>query len=73
MRVLRGFLAGAVVFGALSVGGVSAASERCEEDQPCWDCETMGNQVCGPIDYVPDVPETVPASSVSVVAPAFTG
>lgn len=22
--------------------------ERCEEDMPCWDCETMGNLVCGP-------------------------
>lgn len=21
--------------------------DRCEEDQPCWDCETMGNKVCG--------------------------
>lgn len=20
----------------------------CEEDMPCWDCETMGNKVCGP-------------------------
>jgi hypothetical protein len=19
----------------------------CEEDQPCWDCDTMGNKVCG--------------------------
>jgi len=23
---------------------------RCEEDMPCWDCETMGNHVCGTID-----------------------
>jgi len=21
---------------------------RCEEDQACWDCHTMGNKVCGP-------------------------
>lgn len=21
---------------------------RCEEDEDCWDCKTMGNQVCGP-------------------------
>jgi hypothetical protein len=21
---------------------------RCEEDQPCWDCRTMGNHICGP-------------------------
>ena len=21
---------------------------RCEEDEPCWDCRTMGNMKCGP-------------------------
>lgn len=21
----------------------------CQEDQPCWDCATMGNLVCGPV------------------------
>jgi hypothetical protein len=21
----------------------------CEEDEPCWDCETMGNLICGPV------------------------
>lgn len=21
--------------------------ERCFEDQPCWDCNTMGNMICG--------------------------
>lgn len=21
----------------------------CMEDEPCWDCATMGNKVCGPI------------------------
>lgn len=20
----------------------------CHEDEPCWDCETMGNRICGP-------------------------
>lgn len=20
----------------------------CAEDDPCWDCHTMGNHVCGP-------------------------
>ena len=20
----------------------------CQEDDPCWDCETMGNRICGP-------------------------
>ena len=34
------------------VGCVSAPdrSVRCEEDQPCWDCHTMGNRVCGPVN-----------------------
>jgi len=24
-----------------------APEVRCEEDMPCWDCETMGNLICG--------------------------
>lgn len=24
-------------------------NEQCEEDMPCWDCETMGNLICGPL------------------------
>lgn len=20
---------------------------QCEEDEPCWDCRTMGNRICG--------------------------
>ena len=23
------------------------AREACQEDEPCWDCETMGNRICG--------------------------
>lgn len=22
-------------------------SQECQEDEPCWDCKTMGNLVCG--------------------------
>lgn len=22
----------------------------CHEDMPCWDCETMGNRICGPVE-----------------------
>ncbi|WP_051790997.1 hypothetical protein [Amycolatopsis jejuensis] len=25
-------------------------SVQCEEDEPCWDCHTMGNRQCGPDD-----------------------
>jgi hypothetical protein len=24
-----------------------ASGVRCTEDEPCWDCETMGNMICG--------------------------
>lgn len=24
------------------------SAQPCEEDQPCWDCSTMGNRQCGP-------------------------
>jgi hypothetical protein len=23
--------------------------QNCEEDESCWDCEIMGNKVCGPV------------------------
>lgn len=26
---------------------VLAAHLECTEDEPCWDCETMGNRICG--------------------------
>ncbi|MBB2505998.1 hypothetical protein [Amycolatopsis echigonensis] len=25
-------------------------SVQCNEDEPCWDCHTMGNRQCGPDD-----------------------
>lgn len=31
---------------------------ECQEDEPCWDCKTMGNHICGPVpapEYVPCV------------------
>ncbi|MFD0352961.1 hypothetical protein ACFVHW_04315 [Streptomyces sp. NPDC127110] len=31
---------------AASAAGL-AAGGGCEEDEPCWDCTTMGNRVCG--------------------------
>jgi len=36
----------------------------CWEDEPCWDCATMGNMICGPTTTVvvvgppPTLPET---------------
>lgn len=30
---------------------LSDPPQTCQEDEPCWDCETMGNKVCGPKDH----------------------
>ncbi|WP_185902530.1 hypothetical protein [Streptomyces sp. WAC05292] len=30
-----------------------AGADGCEEDEPCWDCATMGNRVCG-VDVPPE-------------------
>ena len=40
----------------------------CQEDEPCWDCETMGNRQCGPVEVPPSAPP-VPVPS----PPSFTG
>jgi hypothetical protein len=34
----------------------------CYEDEPCWNCETMGNRICGPTTTVPPV-TTVPPTT----------
>lgn len=55
-----GLLAAGSAGSALTLGGwtsnppatESAAAVTCQEDEPCWDCETMGNRICG----LPDVP-----------------
>lgn len=26
---------------------VGGDESQCMEDQPCWDCHTMGNHICG--------------------------
>lgn len=26
-----------------------APTQDCQEDMPCWDCNTMGNHICGPL------------------------
>ena len=33
----------------VSIVADPAPVDPCEEDEPCWDCETMGNGICGPI------------------------
>lgn len=31
----------------LAADALEAARNACQEDDPCWNCETMGNRVCG--------------------------
>lgn len=47
-------------------GTTTVPEVPCEEDDPCWECETMGNRICGPI---PVMPPPVPI----VTTPRFTG
>jgi len=34
-------------------GPTTRANVECNEDEPCWDCETMGNRICGPQQDLP--------------------
>jgi hypothetical protein len=36
-----------IVFNA-ATGNYESEPSPCVEDMACWDCETMGNLVCGP-------------------------
>lgn len=45
----------------LTCGGIVATAQplrepplRITEDMPGWDCETMGNRICGPVLRQPD-------------------
>lgn len=40
----------------------------CEEDEPCWDCHTMGNRVCGPATAAPIAAPTEQPSQAPVTA-----
>lgn len=44
---MRNLLLALSVAATIMVGPV-VNTQGCEEDQPCWDCHTMGNKVCGP-------------------------
>lgn len=46
------YLAVVTILAAILVIGVVAVKSAgpeygCMEDMPCWDCETMGNRICG--------------------------
>lgn len=38
-----------VMLGIVASPAVQVA-EFCVEDMACWDCETMGNEICGPVE-----------------------
>lgn len=60
----RNRIAVAVALGALAAGGYAAHHEFIAsadahprvvlEDDPSWDCRTMGNGICGPGAVLPD-------------------
>lgn len=33
--------------GSAAVVALYVAGIGCQEDEPCWDCATMGNRICG--------------------------
>jgi hypothetical protein len=49
----------AVTGDVVSVPTVST-TPPCQEDEPCWDCATMGNHVCGSV--TPRAPTMLPAT-----------
>jgi len=62
-------------------GACPAPTVPCQEDEPCWDCSTMGNLICGPPDIgtpvtivqpAPPAP-SAPAPTPVAASPAFMG
>lgn len=42
-----------------------AAVVACQEDEPCWNCATMGNHVCGPVGVpIVGVARSVPTATL---------
>ena len=39
--------------------GPSPSTQPCVEDEPCWNCETMGNRICGS-ESLPDTATEIP-------------
>lgn len=37
----------AILTSVLTLSYSFTTEKKCLEDQACWNCETMGNQVCG--------------------------
>lgn len=50
-RMALAYLVAALLVGGWAESRIDAAAVEtaCQEDDPCWDCATMGNLVCGPV------------------------
>jgi hypothetical protein len=51
LRVCAGALATGCILGLACTGPepmTHKPKDVCYEDEPCWNCETMGNHICGP-------------------------
>jgi hypothetical protein len=48
---------------------VTPTPDICHEDEPCWDCETMGNRICGPNYDGVDEPPVFPLPEGDGVSP----
>lgn len=70
---MKKIIAALAVTTALVLTGCSEAkttnktSVACEEDQPCWDCHTMGNKVCG--EELPQGVVVLPSEQCPVFQP----
>src|SRR5690242_9706578 len=61
----KAVLGASLALGFVSVPTASASPTVCAEDQPCWDCATMGNLICGPGQSLPNADLTYcPADGV---------
>lgn len=50
----------ALLTGILFVVMGATAAQAIQEDEPGWDCRTMGNQVCGEAEFYWKLPDTAP-------------
>ena len=65
--MIRRVIVGLIITAAILLPGLYERSDamekgepsECTEDMDCWNCETMGNRVCGPLP--PKAVETEPS------------
>lgn len=62
---MRQAIAAGALFGTLTgllgwayTGTPAVHAQTCQEDEPCWNCRTMGNGVCGALTDGPPCTDT---------------